>query len=295
MENNGKDCRKKRRKLDDAARKEAPGRFVKLSKGMVHYEVTGPDTGQTVVLIHGFTVPGYIWESTFSALGEAGFRTIRYDLYGRGFSDRPQVLYNHRLFEVQLTELLDALDVSGPVSLAGLSMGGVISAGYTARYPDRVRALMLFDPAAVASRLSSAMRLRILPGVGEMWMGLLGNRVCRQGLCDDLARPEAFPDYFRMFETQLAFPGFKRALLSTLRCGMLENGLPIYRRAGQTGCPTLLVWGREDRIIPFDGSEKVRAAIPHAQFCPIANAGHLPHYEQADRVNPKVVEFLKSL
>lgn len=295
MENRKKNAREKRRMLDDKARSEAPGRFVTLSKGTVHYEVTGPDIGPAVVLVHGFSVPGYVWDATFFALGEAGFRCLRYDLYGRGYSDRPRTPYDHRLFQVQLSELLDALAISGPVVLAGVSMGGVISAGYAVRYTDRVRALMLIDPAAIEPRLSRAMRRRILPGVGELWMGLLGNRVCRQGLQEDLFRPEGFPDYFQRFETQLAFPGFKRALLSTLRCKMLENGLPIYHQAGQTGCPTLLIWGKEDRIIPFNGSKKVLEAIPHAQFFPIDNAGHLPHYEQADLVNPLLVDFLEGL
>src|SRR4051794_2812976 len=82
------------RALDDAARRDAPGKFVRLSDGMTHYRIDGPDSGRTIVLAHGFSVPLYIWDSTAAALASAGYRVVRYDAYGRGFSDRPDVEYS---------------------------------------------------------------------------------------------------------------------------------------------------------------------------------------------------------
>src|SRR5574338_459493 len=77
------------RDLDAAARRGAPGRFVRLFDGVTHYQIDGPDSGRTVVLVHGFSVPYYIWDSTAAALAGAGYRVVRYDEYGRGGSDRP--------------------------------------------------------------------------------------------------------------------------------------------------------------------------------------------------------------
>src|SRR5258706_14523512 len=79
--------------LGAAARSRAPGRFVALGDGMTHYDVSGPDSGQRVVLVHGFSTPYYIWDSTVAALAAAGFRVARYDEFGRGYSDRPVVDY----------------------------------------------------------------------------------------------------------------------------------------------------------------------------------------------------------
>src|SRR5690606_26904086 len=70
-----------RETLDDAARRNAPGKFVRLSDGVTHYDVAGPDTGRTVVLVHGFSVPYYIWDSTSNALARGGYRVVRYDEY----------------------------------------------------------------------------------------------------------------------------------------------------------------------------------------------------------------------
>src|SRR3990172_6014274 len=93
--------------LTDEVRQKVPGSFLQLPDGVVHYELAGPPPAgmstsaleqvgsgpqagppptrtdvRTVVLVHGFSVPYYIWDPTFEALIEAGFRVLRYDLYG---------------------------------------------------------------------------------------------------------------------------------------------------------------------------------------------------------------------
>jgi hypothetical protein len=78
------------RALDDAARAEVPGRYVRLTDGVTHYETAGPDTGRVVVLAAGFSVPAYIRDSLYQRLADSGFRVVRYDYYGRGWSDRPR-------------------------------------------------------------------------------------------------------------------------------------------------------------------------------------------------------------
>src|SRR5882672_1159290 len=84
--------------LDDAARQAAPGQFVRLSDGYTHYELGGPEQGRVVVLAAGFSVPYYIWDPTFTALTRAGFRVLRFDYYGRGFSDRPNTSYTQDFY-----------------------------------------------------------------------------------------------------------------------------------------------------------------------------------------------------
>ena len=79
--------------IDAAVRRSAPGKFIRLTDGETHYDVAGPDSGRAIVLVHGFSVPYYIWDSTAHALAAAGHRVIRYDEYGRGWSDRPTIVY----------------------------------------------------------------------------------------------------------------------------------------------------------------------------------------------------------
>ena len=123
--------------LDDAARQQAHGQFIELSDGVVHYQLAGPPQGRTVVLVHGLITPSFIWDYNVPALTEAGFRVLRYDHYGRGFSDRPEVRYDRDLFDRQLLELLQRLNIEQPVDLVGLSMGGAVAVTFTDRHRSR--------------------------------------------------------------------------------------------------------------------------------------------------------------
>lgn len=280
------------RALDAEARSSAPGRFVELPDGLVHYEMAGPSNAQAVVLVHGFSVPYCIWDPTFEALVEAGFRVLRYDLYGRGYSDRPDTVYDQELFDRQLLNLLSALGVDQPVDVLGLSMGGAIAVVFTDRHPDLVRKLCLIDPVGLPFKRPFAAKLLEAPMLGEWIMSLFGDRILVPGLKDDFYEPKNFPEYVEQYRTQMQYIGFKRALLSTIRSGMLAGATEAYAGVGRQDRPVMLIWGRKGRVVPFELSEKVRELIPHVEFHAIDEAGHVPHYERPEVVNPLLVKFL---
>ena len=109
--------------IDDAVRASATGKFARLTDGYTHYELGGPEDGQEVVLAAGFSVPYYIWDPTFKALTGAGFRVLRYDYYGRGLSDRPEIPFTDEMYVRQLDGLLAAAGITGPFDLVGISFG----------------------------------------------------------------------------------------------------------------------------------------------------------------------------
>ena len=279
--------------LNAETRANLPGDFIELPDGFVHYELGGPEDGAPVVLVHGFSVPNYIWQPTFTALTAAGYRVLRYDLYGRGFSDRPHTRYNRALFDRQLLGLLDALGFTAPVNLFGLSMGGVISANFTASHPQRVAKLGLVDPAGFPLKLSMALQLVKIPGLGEMLFNLLGSKNLEDSMLSDFYEPKHIKHFIKQYRPQMSYKGFKRALLSTMRNRVLERGIDVYRQVGQLDLPVLLVWGRQDVTVPFKYSADVVAAIPQVAFHPIDSAGHIPHYERPEVVNPIILDFLR--
>src|SRR5205085_9661224 len=113
------------------------------------------------------SVPLYIWDSAAAALAGAGYRVLRYDEFGRGWSDRPRVEYTAELYDRQLNELLDSLGIRDRVDLGGVSMGGWVAATFAGRHANRVRSLMLVDPVAGHSSPSFSSRLLSLPFVGN--------------------------------------------------------------------------------------------------------------------------------
>ncbi|MGV9713718.1 alpha/beta fold hydrolase [Gordonia sp. NPDC003424] len=103
--------------LDDTTRVPLRGSFVRLSRGVTHYELRGPDDGALVVLTPGLTVALFYWDATADALHKHGLRTQACSAYGRGYSDRVQTTYDEALFVDQLAERLDAAQVSADYHL----------------------------------------------------------------------------------------------------------------------------------------------------------------------------------
>ena len=279
--------------LTAEARRSAPGELVTLEDGVTHYDVAGPDTGQRVVLVHGFSVPFYIWDSTSAALAGAGFRVARYDQFGRGFSDRPDVRYTADLHDRQLLQLLDSLGWRDPVDVVGLSMGGLISATFVSRHPGRVRSLTLVDP--VAGPRSAPPFMFRLPVVGPMLWQSLAVPPMADGQLTDFVEPSRWPDWVARYRVQMQYRGFGRALLSTSREHADVVPDSVYAAVGRSAKPTLLLWGTEDSTVSITLAAGVRKAIPQAQYHPIERAGHLPHMERTDVVNPLLVAFLRSV
>lgn len=280
------------RDLDDAARADAPGRFVALPDGRTHVVVSGPDTGTRVLLVHGFSVPGYIWDSTAIALSGAGYQVARYDTYGRGYSDRPDATYDYALYERQLLGVLDSLGWTTPVHLVGLSFGGPVASYVTARNPERVRTLTLVDPAAgPAGTLPWFTRM---PWLGEkLWQALAVPEMA-DGQAADFLEPSRWPDWADRYRVQMQFRGFGRALLRTRLAtdSVLKDS--IFTAAGATRTPAMLLWGEGDQVVPIDRATGVVRAFPGIQFHIIEKAAHLPQMEKAGQVNALLHAFFST-
>ena len=277
--------------LDAAARSGAPGRFIALSRGTTHYDIAGPDSGRVVVLVHRFSVPYYIWDSTAAGLSAAGYRVVRYDLYGRGFSDRPDTEYDGMLYDRQLGELLDSLRITGPVDLVGLSFGGFVTAHYVTGHASRVRTLTLVDPVSQASPVPASLRI---PVVGPWLWQVKRVPEMADNQVTDFLHPERHPTWADQYRPQMRFKGFGRALLSTavFSSGVVYDSL--YAGVSRTGIPVLLIWGKQDQTVPFELSEVIRRSIPSVEFVPVDSAGHLPHIEQAQLVTARLAAFLEA-
>jgi len=281
--------------LNPATRAGLAGAFVTLSDGVTHYELAGPEDGPVVVLVHGFSVPYFIWNPTFGVLAEAGYRVLRYDLFGRGYSDRPHVRYDTELFVRQLDELLDALEIEKCRAVCGLSMGGVIVSNFATRHPERLEKLVLIDPAGFKLSYSGTFRLLFIPGLGELIFGLAGDQVLENAMSSDFHNPEHVAAFISQYRPQMRYKGFKRAILSTIRMGVAEKGLDVYRQLGKMDAPpVLLIWGEQDTTVPFKFSKVLVSLVPRTQFHPIPNSGHIPYYEQPGVVEPILLEYLKN-
>ena len=271
--------------MNREARKNVPGKFIQLTHGITHYEMGGADTGKTVILVHGFSVPYYIWDATYESLVKNGFYVIRYDAFGRGFSDRPDVKYDLALYTNQVYDLITSLKLRTPVNLAGLSFGGPIVTDFTLQHPGLVDKLILIDPLYYRSRLNQS-------GLVANYEMALNHEKQAAGQLTDFKYPNQFPGWVDKYKVQMQYKGFRRSLISTRKYSYGDIAIANYKRLANLKKKILLIWGKEDVTVPFNFIDSLRKILP-VDFFPVDDARHLPHLERPGLVNQKIISFLR--
>lgn len=277
--------------LDDAVRASAPGQFMALTDGQTHYLLEGPADGVPVVLIHGVTVPSFIWDETARELAANGFRVLRPDLYGRGFSDRPRLKYTRELFSKQVEELADNVFNGQNYGVVGLSLGGAIAADLAVSQPAKVKSLVLMAPFTVGFNVTP-MQVPLLADYIATGMLIPKLEPGLQNLFADASKMPA--DWREQYQFQLSLKGFRRSFISTLVNFSNQDQLDLYGNVGKLDLPVLLVWGTEDNMTPYELYPAVKKLIPQAESLVFEGAGHVVHIEKAAELSPLLIEFLRS-
>ncbi|HIF40450.1 MAG TPA: alpha/beta fold hydrolase [Planctomycetes bacterium] len=261
------------------------GAFVELDGGHCYYELGGPASEESeqalLVLVHGFSVPSYIWDPTFQEAVRRGRPVLRLDLFGRGHSSNPDANYDPDLCADQIIGLLDHLEYRRPVHLVGLSMGGVVVARTAARHPARIQTLVMVDPSGFQPGYGQDLDTTPL-GTEEIAAFIKADFPTRaESQLADFLDPGPFAHWPELYRPLLQHRGFARALLSTIRCSPPMDG--DHRLIQQASFPVHLLWGRQDAVIPLAESlPNVRERLPRGEVHVIEECGHLPHMEQRE-------------
>jgi pimeloyl-ACP methyl ester carboxylesterase len=227
------------------------------------------------------------WARTLSAR----YRVVRFDLPGFGLTgaDPSRDYSDARSVEV-LGALMDALSLRR-ASVCGNSMGGKIAWMFAAAYPDRVERLILISPDGFASpgfeygkRPEIPAMARLLPYTLPPWM-LRMNLAPAYG--DPSRLTEATLDRYR--DMMLA-PGVRRALLARMEQVRLEPPEPLLK---QIKAPTLLLWGKRDRLIPITNAKDYLDAIRGSRLVSFADLGHVPQEEAPEESVAPAESFLE--
>jgi pimeloyl-ACP methyl ester carboxylesterase len=245
-----------------------------------------------VALVHGAITSAYIWDKNIDALVAAGFRVLRYDHIGCGYSDRPSAKYDADLYDRQLVGLLDSLGLKDPVDLVGYSQGGAISVVFASRHPKRVKRMALLAPAGFPVNVPFIAKATRLPLVGDWITATLGRRILLKIHPNGLEDERNAPELKAKLKEQLRYRGYLPAMLSMLRHYPLDSLKSEYRLVGELKLPTLLIWGDKDKTVPFSNALLVKDSIPHAKLTVIRGGSHAALYERPKEVNGALVEFL---
>ena len=275
----------KREVMNKAARNFAPGRFVKLPKGVTHFAWQGPLDGPVLICIHGLTTPSFVWRGMLAGLTDQGFRVLTYDLYGRGFSHRPGGRQDAAFFLRQLNDLLTHQEVRGPVTLVGYSMGGAIATAFAAAHPDRVRQLVLLAPAGMQHKTGKMITfLRDWRVIGDWLMLALYPRMARKSIAAEAHLASSVLDITELQEAELDYKGYIPAILSSLRGILGRAQKKEHLAVAEAGIPAIAIWGSEDNVIPLTACGTLAEWNRDVEQEVIEGAGHGLTYTHTDKV-----------
>ncbi len=268
---------RRRQPIGASARHKAPGRFVTLSRGVTHYQWHGRVNGPVLVMVHGLVTPSWVFSGLYRSLSTMGFRILTYDLYGRGYSDRPSGEQDRDFFVGQLEELLAALGLADDqeLTLFGYSMGGAIATCYTAAHPARVDRLILLASTGLDYTPHPLLKFAGIAGRLGDWLWLaFGGWLLRRGARADASGPTAIPDLPERITAEVETRGYLQAILSSERHMLTEELEAEHRALSQEYVAVLSIWGAEDDVIPASSIGSLAEWNRHAWKLEISGAGH---------------------
>jgi len=240
-------------------------------------------SGPTVILLHGLGGSSQVWQFSIPALA-AKYHVIVPDQIGFGKSDKPLVNYRIRTYVDFLDQFCKQLGIER-ATLVGNSMGGWIAAMFTASFPDRVDKLVLVDAAGYAPPKDFDTRV---------FFGL--NPTTREGMKVLIAK--VF--YNKAFQTD-AFIDQSIAARLAAGDGYTINSITESIIRGEDFLddlvktikrPTLIIWGRQDGLVPLAEGERFNKDIAGSKMIVIDQCGHAPNAEKPGEFNAAVLKFL---
>jgi len=248
----------------------------------------GTETGDPVLLVHGFPQSSLMWKPLMAALSEAGRWCIAPDLYCLGASPDPGPATYERNVEA-LDELHSELEL-GRVALIVHDWGGFVGLTWACLHPDLVSALVISDTGFFSDGRWHGMAEAIRGDQGEALVGALD----RDGFAGLLraegagSSDEDVDAYWRPFAEGRG----REATLEFYRSMEFSKLAPYEERLRELGVPTLLLWGADDKFAPIGGAHRLRKWIPHAELVALDGAGHFVFDQERGTTTATVVEFM---
>jgi pimeloyl-ACP methyl ester carboxylesterase len=264
-------------------------RFIDVLGARLRVRISGPPDAPAVILLHGFGSSLETWEP-WAAVLDQHYRVIRFDLPGFGLTgpDPTGDYTDHRTVLI-LAALMDQLGIR-QADLIGNSLGGKIAWNFAAAYPGRVHKLVLISPDGFASPGFDYGVKPKLPFIMRLLPYTLPRFMLRMNVAIAYADPKKLTDAtLTRYQDMMLAPGDRQAILQRTQQVLLRPPEP---ELAKITAPTLILWGEQDRMIPFSNSADYLRDIPGAKRVALPAVGHLPFEEAPTETLPPVLAFL---
>jgi 4,5:9,10-diseco-3-hydroxy-5,9,17-trioxoandrosta-1(10),2-diene-4-oate hydrolase len=273
---------------------EATSRYLE-GEHRIHYHDLG--SGPDLILLHG-SGPGVSGWSNFKGNAPVlakEFRIVVMDMPGFGLSDKPPIddVYG-RVAAAALARLMDALGIQS-AHILGNSMGGAVAATFALGHPERVERLVLMGPGGLSvtmfgpplsegrklldAFLEDPTRERMAAWVDSM---VEDKSVLSEELIDERMANAMRPGAVAAM----------REILASLTDPRFQTGPPLWARCEAIKHPTLITWGRDDRMLPFEMGMFPFRRMPRVELHAFSRCGHWAQVERKEEFERVVIEFL---
>ncbi|MGH2739364.1 MAG: alpha/beta fold hydrolase [Actinomycetota bacterium] len=267
-----------------------PDQFVVAGGARTHFLTEG--SGPPVVLLHGLHGLAEHWQWVLPHLTD---RVTCYlpEMIGHGRTERIRSDYRLDDYAAHVLAFMSEVGLDR-ASIVGNSLGGATALRMAALEPGRVNRLVLACPAGLGGS-SNTEALRFVGGVLEMLAGVRTRALARWGERNQFADPRRVdPAFFESKEadarSRRSDPVFRKTSLRQAR------GIATLDRIDTTQIPhpTLVVWGTEDKGLPWENSVRSVDRLPNGRLVLLRGCGHLPHVEQPERFAELALKHLSA-
>jgi pimeloyl-ACP methyl ester carboxylesterase len=248
----------------------------------------GSERATPLVLLPGFDSSLLEYRRLLPRLAQT-WETWTIDLLGFGFTDRPPGLkFSPATLLTHLHACWQQL-IKKPMILVGASMGGTAAIEFALAYPEAVHRLILLDSAGI--KQGPVLGRYLFPPLDRWAVEILRNPDVRSSISRTAYyQPDLWvtPDAERCAMIHLLMPNWNEALRSFTKSGGFKS---VRKRLDQITMETLVIWGRQDKILGKKDADQLSQRIPHSHLTWIEQAGHVPHLEQSQAVAEAILQF----
>ncbi|GAB4305269.1 MAG: alpha/beta fold hydrolase [Geminocystis sp.] len=243
-----------------------------------------------VLLLHGFDSSVFEYRRLLPFLKKE-YEVWALDLLGFGFTQRQANLnYSPHSIRTHLYHFWSTM-INKPMILVGASMGGASAIDFCLSYPQAVEKLVLLDSGGLTKQ--PIIGKFLFPPLGDLATEFLRNLKVRQSISKTAYfNPEfASEDALRCAALHLQCENWSKALISFTKSGGYGS---FAEELGQIRAETLILWGKNDKILGIKPASQFQELIPQSKLVWIDNCGHVPHLEKSEITAHHILDFVNS-
>jgi pimeloyl-ACP methyl ester carboxylesterase len=283
------------------------GIFVEINGVQLYYVERGDPGGEPILLLHGFAGSAADFFTMMPPLEDMGYRVIAFDRPPFGLADKsPDIDYSAASQAAWTVGLMDHLGI-GRATLLGHSAGGSLAAGVALTYPDRVTRLILVGASidtwqgggeanpgtdVIAFTIGQAFNFNDDAARAQLRDYFTEERLIAFLQANYFEPIELTPEIIQYSTRWTQIPDWEAGLLAFARTFVTDTTAVSPEMTADLTQPTLIVWGRDDRLVPLRVGERLAETIVNNEFAVFDEAGHLVWDDAPEAFTSAVLQFL---